>query len=410
MLTTTFKKVLYFCILAFRKLLPAKPDKEAKIVLYPAFGSASDLNDIIHRLDFYLPERDRFKIHFMVDCPSLFTDAEKIEFEKRGYLLTTLESISGESVLLLVHKWRAIFSLRYLAKISSSYIIDKLFYWGVESLTLRDLFYNLISEKEKRRLGSKSLENFRRLSDKVAHLDESVLFLTGPSFEQYKNFEFKDQIKVVCNSIVKDEEFLDFIGGPDILTFADPVFHFSPNKYSSEFRKDVRRLIRKYETYIFVPESTVPLLLSHIPEAEKYLIGVNCTKKIVFPSVSSGVASKATGNILTFLMLPIASSFSKSVHIIGADGRGKSEKYFWRHNPKSQYGDKMNSVFEYHPSFFRDYDYSDYYRKHCKLLEKMIVYGERLGIKYLSLTKSHIPALKSREAGRIDSRSELSYE
>ena len=84
------------------------------------------------------------------------------------------------------------------------------------------------------------------------------------------------------------------------------------------------------------------------------------------------------------------------INIIGADGRNPDEKYFWQHSQSAQFGNLMNTVFEIHPSFFRDRDYKDYYDEHCNFLNDLIEYGEKQGKKYLSITSSFIPALKKR--------------
>lgn len=95
-------------------------------------------------------------------------------------------------------------------------------------------------------------------------------------------------------------------------------------------------------------------------------------------------------------MLPLASSISNKIGIIGADGRKEDEKYFWKHSSSAQYDDKMDGVFTTHPSFFRDRDYVDYYSSHCHFLKELIEYGESKGKSYFSVTPSYIPALKER--------------
>jgi hypothetical protein len=104
-----------------------------------------------------------------------------------------------------------------------------------------------------------------------------------------------------------------------------------------------------------------------------------------------------TANIMTLLMLPIASSLTDRIHIIGADGREEDESYFWEHSDIAQYDDDMmKTAIDSHPSFFRDRIYTDYYDQHIQTLEKMIAYGERQGLEYISLTESYIECLQNR--------------
>jgi hypothetical protein len=101
------------------------------------------------------------------------------------------------------------------------------------------------------------------------------------------------------------------------------------------------------------------------------------------------------------LMLPVASSVAEEIYIIGADGRQPDEKYFWKFSPKAQFDDLLETVKAVHPSFFRDRNYSDYYQRHCQELENQIIFGEKLGKKYYSLTQSYIPVLKRKHKNSI---------
>ena len=68
------------------------------------------------------------------------------------------------------------------------------------------------------------------------------------------------------------------------------------------------------------------------------------------------------------------------VLVAGADGRQPTETYFWKHNPSLQYPDAlMQTVFDAHPSFFRDRDYADYYDTFCLELEEMCRMAETSG-------------------------------
>jgi hypothetical protein len=193
-----------------------------------------------------------------------------------------------------------------------------------------------------------------------------------------------------------DTEFLEYVGGADIIAFADPVFHFSSNSYACEFRRLVLNTVEKYGSYIAVPQSTVPLLVGNYPQLKSKIIGLRRSKKAVFPT-ENNLSVKPSGSIITFIMISLASSLAKEIYILGADGRGKNESYFWKHNEKVQLTELIESVFRSHPSFFRDRDYEDQYEEHCSYIEEIIINGElELNRKYYSLTESFIPALKNR--------------
>jgi hypothetical protein len=104
-----------------------------------------------------------------------------------------------------------------------------------------------------------------------------------------------------------------------------------------------------------------------------------------------------TNNILTHLMLPIASAVAQEIRIFGADGRQKQDAGYWQHNPTAQFSGLMGTVNQSHPSLERDRDIEEYYVAHCETVEQMIQKGEREnGRRYVSETPSFIPALSKR--------------
>lgn len=257
-------------------------------------------------------------------------------------------------------------------------------------------FYNMLDKNEKAWYRSLSAANFRRFSLENADKKAAYIFVTGPSYNNYRKFSYEENsLKIVCNTIVKDEEFLDFIGGPDIIAFADPAFHFSTNLYAREFRELVMKNVKKYNSFILVPQATVPLMVLNYPEIKNNIIGLSRSGRMTIPS-DEDLSSKPTGSIITFMMIPFASHFAREVYIIGADGRQKKENYFWKHNEKVQLTALMEAVYTTHPSFFRDRNYSNHYQEHCDYFEDLLKYGENKNVKYFSLTDSFIPALKKR--------------
>lgn len=211
------------------------------------------------------------------------------------------------------------------------------------------------------------------------------------------NFNYNDGVAIVCNSMVKNQELLEYLK-PKLLSFADPVLYFSSNKYTAEFMNKMLETVEKFNCYIVIPENNMPLLLTHYPQLAPYVIGLEArnTKEYNFPTVTDFFV-KGSSNILTLYMLPIASAFANEIYIIGADGRQKSDKYFWKHNSASQFNDLMEAVFETHPSFFRDRIYTDYYDEHCEFMKNLIEYGEKCGKRYYTLTPSYIPILQNRQ-------------
>jgi len=380
--------------------------KQIKTVsTFPMIKDQKELIEIVNKLAWAFPKKDNLSIEILVS-----EDLENLDFKliesvpnQRNYLNNDISHIvltskSSNSDLRLCIDAKALLKSNPL-NLYKVDILDKNFFSTNEGGLLQSSYYLTLSNIEKEELEQLSKENYTSMMKLNHQKEKAYCFVTGPSFDRYKEFSYEeDSFKVICNSTVKNDDFLDYIGGPDVLTFADPVFHFSPSEYSAVFRDEVMKVYNKYKPFIIVPEYTVALLLAHYPELKDRIIGMKDKKgDFNFPTTNK-LWIKSSANILTLYMLPIASAIANDINIIGADGRDPNEKYFWKHSSSAQFDDLMQTVFDTHPSFFRDRDYKDYYEEHCNFLNALIEYGESRGKKYNSLTSSYIPALKMREA------------
>jgi hypothetical protein len=389
-----------------------KKPPATEFVVYPQITTKGKLADVINRLSFALPNDNRISVNIYVkqelkniELTSLSTPPMQGRYipDKKSIFKIFDSNIDNylEKQRILIHDCNSLEEKYIISNADKVSIIDPEFYSYTESEVLRNLYYTALNTEEREIYLKQSLNNYEKMLKENSKKDSSYCFTTGPTFDTYKSYQFnKNSFKVICNSIIKNKEFIKYIGGADLLVFADPVFHFGVSKYGEQFRKDVLDYIRETPSYIVVPEFTVPLLSQHYPEIKKYLIGIPAKNidNYNFPTVKNFYV-KGTANILTLFMLPIASSITDKIYIFGADGRQKNETYFWKHSKSAQYKDKMNDAFIVHPSFFRDRDYEDYYETHCKLLETLLKYGEENGKEYYSLTPSYIPSFKKRFFG-----------
>ena len=237
---------------------------------------------------------------------------------------------------------------------------------------------------------------FGTLARKLGRFSRSYLMATGPSVWRYKLFNYEGAISIVCNSVILDDDLMAKVK-PQILVFADPIFHFGPSQYATEFRKRLCEAAKRYDFTIVIPFKYYGLFTSTIPELRDRTIAVPFAKDRHFNfDLCGDFEVKTTANILTLLLIPLAATFSDEINILGCDGRPLHEdKYFWKHNQNTQINDKMANIREVHPAFF-EIDYNDYYLEHCSTLECQLSHGERLGKWFNCLGFSHIPALKSR--------------
>ncbi len=402
---------LYKRIKNFKGSNKSKLSDERVIICFPAFKNEFEKTDILNRFAWAFPESTGVKIKYAFNHKGSQTEKDAIdELEKNQKLFLNesaniiqvsdaeLKNSFDSSDVIAVHKkgYKYHPSLyNYLVKCE---IIDPSYYSLEESNFWKFGLYNLLSEVDKLKYNEISERNFTRFIAKNGKKNRANIFVTGPSFGSYKQFDFKNDqsINIVCNTIVKDTEFLEYIGGPHFITFADPVFHFSSNLYSVEFRRLVVEAVKKYDSFVIVPHATLPLMLENYPELSDNIIGLKRSDDITYPT-RNNLRVKPASSIITFIMLPLGLSLAENIFVIGADGRGKNEKYFWKHNDKVQLTDLMETVFNTHPSFFRDRDYADYYDEHCMYIENLLSKAENeLGKKIYSLTESFIPAFKKR--------------
>ena len=382
------------------------------ILIYPIVESVDTLSDIINRISCSLPQKDGLNIFIAVsdnlkninitELPTPKYQARYIGKNKNIHIINhTLIKEHLETDYILVHDVRALNKLSLLKKAYKIKIIDKEYFSDQETENLRSLFFNCLKDEEKSNYLDISKKNYFNMIEKNRGKKNAYCFTTGPSFDNYKSIKIKkDSFKIICNSIVKNSDFIDYVKGVDLLTFADPVFHFGPSTYTEKFINDVISLVNKYDTYIIVPENSMAILLSHYSQLKNNLIGMPIGNRLNTPSIDNFFL-KGSANILTLFMIPLATAVAKTTFIIGADGRRKEEKYFWKHSNVVQYSDEMESTFITHPSFFRDRNYADYYFVHCEFLEKLLRYGESRNHFYFSVTKSFIPALEKRQYKNI---------
>lgn len=234
----------------------------------------------------------------------------------------------------------------------------------------------------------------------VAGTGRSAFILaTGPSALTVDFSSIDADVRITCNSAVRD---LDRIREfrPNIIACTDPVFHFGPSRYASAFRRDLVRAANEVDAVVLCGHDFSGPLLSFHPELSERLAVI--PHQLGGPwrwPTSRNPTLRQAGNVLTGLMLPVALMLADEVAIAGADGRQASEKYFWKHNPSLQYSDEMmQTVFDAHPSFFRDRDYADYYEQFCADVEALSELAERSGKAVRGAAPSWIPALRARGA------------
>jgi hypothetical protein len=248
-------------------------------------------------------------------------------------------------------------------------------------------------------------ESVRRLLERAPDARTAFVLATGPSAGDVDPSDVDADVRITCNSAVRDQQLLDWLR-PDVIAFGDPVFHYGPSRYAAAFRRDLLRAAEQTDALLVTTDGWVNPLLNHHPDLMDRLAVLALSKEVPWraPTLEQP-AVRNTGNVLTNLMLPCALALADEITIAGCDGRKPEERYYWRHNRRTQYSDElMRSAFEAHPAFFRDVSYEDYYDRHIEELEEFLSTTEAAGKRFSCLTASHIPALLRRGAPRFPDR------
>lgn len=372
---------------------PAAPHAD-HLMLRPQARTSRELSDLAARVNWYLPDA---RVPIAVDRrpetevapehapwmePGLVRAPDWIEGTASGRAHDVLYRMRPREALRVLHRGRA-------ASITSSqlYLVADLGW-----MWLRWHFADMTSRS--------SPEAMERLFSLRATGSGAFVLATGPSAQLVEPDKVTADVRITCNSAVRDLELLRALR-PNVICFGDPVFHFGPSRYAAAFRRDLVRAIEETDAVLVTFELWAGLMLAHYPHLADRLVILRVRKgkpAWTWPT-REYMAVRMTGNILTNAMLPVAFALSDEVELAGCDGRQPSEKYFWHHNKRTQYSDElMRTVVDTHPAFFRDQDYGDYYDAHCEQLESLLSAGEAAGKRIRAVTPSFIPALGRRGA------------
>ena len=369
------------------------------LMLQPPVRTSTELSDLAARVNWYLPDA---RVPVAVDR----APGTEIAAEHAGWMDPDLVQDPGwldgapsGRAHAVVHRVRPKEAATVLRRGRASVVAAPRFYY-VSDLGWMWLRWQFAT------MPSRSSDAAReRLFSLGGPGRSSFVLATGPSARLVEPSAVSADVRISCNSVVRDLDLLRLLR-PNVICFADPVFHYGPSRYSAAFRRDLLRAVQETDALLVTFELWAGLLLAHHPELAERLVILRVLKGKPawhWPT-RDRLTVRMTGNVLTNAMLPIAFALTDRVEIAGCDGRRPDERYFWHHNARTQYSDElMASAFDAHPAFFRDRDYADYYDGHCRELEELLAAGEAAGKRSVGVTPSHIPALRRRGAPRLDS-------
>jgi hypothetical protein len=238
----------------------------------------------------------------------------------------------------------------------------------------------------------------RRLASEY---DRAYILGTGPSLEKAAEVNWKDGIRIVSNTIVKDADLWNYIN-PHVIVAGDAIYHFGLSDFAVTFRNDLRKRLKSSETYFIFPEIFWPFvekellefsdLLIPIPTGQEHNITDIIERKFELPGM---------GNVLNLLLLPLACYLSNCINLWGFDGRSPDAKLFWKNSDKQFYTDMVPQLRSLHPAFFDylvpDSDPSKYVANvHGDVLESMLIHAESHGKTFNMMHPSYTEVLMTR--------------
>jgi hypothetical protein len=379
----------------------------------PVFTDRDRLYEEYWRLLWFLPRQEGVEVVIPVErdlyrtlpdpadfvCPPMFGDWPGAD---QHVVLQPVEGGSipgelGEADLAIVWKSDTLTAdcLSVFNKIPNIFLVDKHHKRRRSGFNYSYLDHYLQPKETISKIKEQSKRNLANMARKLSHLENSYIFGSGPSLGRAGEFDFSDGIRIICNTIVKNDELLDHIK-PHFIVAADGDYHFGNARYAAQFRSDLVRALEKTGAMLVCPEFFVPLMLHHYPDLVDSIIGVPVIKSRLNVRLLERFWLAARDNVLVLFLIPLAASLSKRIHMLGFDGRKPGDQKFWNYDPKSQYNELMASIEFCHPAFYDYVDYQDAFERHCQLVEEIITYAESWGNDVISLADSVIPPIAAR--------------
>lgn len=406
----------------------------SKIFLYPALITPDDVDNIVCRLAWYFkPYLTKIdSIHFtsrrsLVDAAKLAPQLDPLVagdlaavkakihlLDHEDFAATIAEADPARDILLIWDETAEInapdavkSAIKTLGAKQGLYRVDPL------RTRMEGSFYlwaglNRYSDRE-----AMLAMNHARMRAMVADIgqhEKAYVFGSGPTLSDFvEGHDFSDGLCVISNSIVKNRDIIAATR-PRIITAADPLYHAGCSGYAGAFRDELVEALRETGAWFICPMRDFAIYDTFLPaDLRSRIIGVPFNKDGTPPSdLADTFYLKPYPNVLTLALLPIAATIARKIEIVGCDGRNLTDdSFFWSHDKKAQFNDKMSEIQAAHPAFFA-IDYNDYYTDHCRDVEEVLTALEAAGRGIETVTPSMIPALRMREARTPDPSGSLS--
>lgn len=229
----------------------------------------------------------------------------------------------------------------------------------------------------------------------------SYVLGTGPSLAGALQRRWDDGYRIVCNTIVRDQELWDYLR-PDFIVAGDAIYHFGFTSFARAFRADLRERLMASDTLFIYPAQFHSIVrrelkglegqLVPIPTGWRRRIDVDLARTFRLPNL---------GNVLGLLLLPLATTLASQIYLWGFDGRAPGDALFWSNSARHSYPEHLPELQKAHPRFFEHYvpaaDPTRYVRSvQGDQLDLCLQLAEARGRQFVMMHPSWTPTLQKR--------------
>lgn len=246
-----------------------------------------------------------------------------------------------------------------------------------------------------------SKKRFLNYCDGLPKHEYSLIMGTGPSLVKARKLTQLDCYKIACNTIVKDVPLWTQLK-PHFLVAGDAIYHFGHNLHATSFRRDLRTCLGLHPVPFIYPALYHPFVKDEFKSFEHLLIPVPTSNSDQFNNnLMKNFQLPALGNVLNLLLLPLATTLTKKVYLLGFDGRKPEDKLFWTNSSDHSYTEYIPDIQKKHPRFF-DYFIDDknpfkYVNTvHGDALDNNLTALENEGYEFTVLAPSHTKTIQKR--------------
>ena len=249
-----------------------------------------------------------------------------------------------------------------------------------------------------------SKQRFLNYCDSLKKYESSLIMGTGPSLAMARNMTEAACYKIVCNTIVKDLDLWAQLK-PHFLVAGDAIYHYGHNNYAVSFRRDLKRCLQLHESLYVYPALYHPFLKKEFKEFAHLLVPIPAgDSERMNNNLLQDFHLPLLGNVLNLLLLPLATSLTKKVYLVGFDGRAPSDKLFWSNSNDHSYAEHIPDIQVKHPRFFDHFiDPKNPWKYvntvHGDTLDDNLTALEKSGYEFISLAPSHTKTIQKRYKG-----------